>query len=245
MKRSLMLLSPLMLTLATGAKGCKPKDQQDVVVDDVIEIAPPSVTLQVAGIEPAYGTANQSFSAEILGSGFARGAQVQIGSSLLNGVSFVGESVLDLAIPPLPVGRYDVTVINPDGKRATLRNGLTLQDAAPPAGPPCPSVTVYFDFDSYTVKPEGRAQLDSFAACVRNADAQVRVEGHCDERGTTEYNLALGQRRADAVNRYMTGLGVPKTRVQAVSYGEERPASMGSGDDAWAKNRRAEISASR
>lgn len=245
MKRSLLLLSPLLLTLATGAKGCKPKDQQDVVVDDPIDIAPPLVTLQVAGIDPAYGTANRSFSAEILGSGFARSAQVQLETTQLPGVTFVGESVLDVAIPPLPAGSYDVTVVNPDGKRATLRKGLTLQEAAPPPGPPCAPITVYFDFDSYTVKPEGRTQLDSFASCVRSADAQVRIEGHCDERGTTEYNLALGQRRADAVNRYMGGLGVPKNRVQAVSYGEERPALAGSTEDAWSRNRRAEISASR
>lgn len=144
-------------------------------------------------------------------------------------------------VPSLPAGAYDVTVINPDGKRSTLRGGLTLQ-AEGPKPIACAPLTVYFDLDSSTVKADSKAALDTFAACVRNAQVQVRIEGHCDERGTTEYNLSLGQRRADGIARYLGGLGVPKNWMQTVSYGEERPAMSGGGEDAWGRNRRAELS---
>lgn len=241
MRRALLVLSPILVPFLFGMTGCKPKIKDSVVVDDHIEIAPPTVTLQVAGIDPAFNTANQSFLADIFGSGFAKGATVQIGSFTVGNVAFQADSSLGISVPAMPAGSYDVTVINPDGKRATLRNGLTLQAEAP-KGPACPPLTVYFDLDSSMVKAESKAQLDGFAACVRSAQVQVRVEGHCDERGTTEYNLSLGQRRADAVSRYLGGTGIPKTWVQSVSYGEERPAVMGGGEDAWARNRRAELS---
>ncbi len=101
---------------------------------------------------------------------------------------------------------------------------------------------VYFDFDSYVVKDEGRAVIDKQARRLV-ADSKVRmvVEGHTDERGGREYNLALGQRRAEAVVKALTLLGGKESQLEAVSFGMERPSADGGNEAAWAKNRRAEL----
>ena len=101
---------------------------------------------------------------------------------------------------------------------------------------------VYFDFDSYVVKDEFQPVVASHARRL-NANRQLRmvVEGHTDERGGSEYNLALGQRRAEAVVKSMQLLGAGAGQLEAVSFGKERPAAAGSDEAAWAKNRRAEL----
>jgi peptidoglycan-associated lipoprotein len=101
---------------------------------------------------------------------------------------------------------------------------------------------VYFDFDSFVVKEEFRGLIDGHAKAL-NADRKKRVvvEGHTDERGGREYNLALGQKRAEAVTRSLALLGATDAQLEAVSFGEERPAAQGSDEAAWAKNRRAEL----
>lgn len=99
--------------------------------------------------------------------------------------------------------------------------------------------TVYFEYDSNVVKDEFRALLQAHAKyLVENRDARVSIEGHTDERGSREYNLALGQRRAEAVKRVLTVLGVPEARVETVSFGEEKPEAAGGSEQAWSKNRR-------
>lgn len=99
---------------------------------------------------------------------------------------------------------------------------------------------VFFGFDRYDLTPDARSTLDMQAAWMKtNANVTVSIEGHCDERGTREYNLALGERRASAVSDYLQTLGVPATRVSTISYGKERPEDPASNEEAWAKNRRA------
>jgi peptidoglycan-associated lipoprotein len=99
---------------------------------------------------------------------------------------------------------------------------------------------VYFGFDKYDLTAESRATLDAQAKWLAtNAAVNVTVEGHCDERGTREYNLALGDRRANAVKNYLVAQGVAAARVTTVSYGKERPMVLGHDEEAWAKNRRA------
>jgi peptidoglycan-associated lipoprotein len=101
--------------------------------------------------------------------------------------------------------------------------------------------TVHFAFDSYELSEEARRLLQDNAKWLRdNPGHVIRVEGHCDERGTIEYNLALGERRASAVRDYLAGLGVDPSRLRIVSYGEEVPADPGHDEEAWRKNRRAE-----
>ena len=101
---------------------------------------------------------------------------------------------------------------------------------------------VYFDFDSFIVKDEFRPVIEGNAKVMTsNKQRRMVVEGHTDERGSREYNLALGQKRAEAVLKSMALLGVGNSQVEAVSFGEERPAAQGSDEAAWAKNRRAEL----
>ena len=102
---------------------------------------------------------------------------------------------------------------------------------------------VYFDYDSYVIKPEFQALIDAHARYIRaDRNRKVVIEGHTDERGGREYNLALGQRRAEAVRRALGLLGVADSQVEAVSFGKEKPAVAGGDEATWAKNRRAEIS---
>ncbi len=101
---------------------------------------------------------------------------------------------------------------------------------------------VYFDYDSFTLKPEARAVLERNAAHLQaNKTFKVQLEGHTDERGGREYNLALGQKRAEAVRRALTLLGVSDAQLEAVSFGKEKPAVTGADEAAYAKNRRVEI----
>lgn len=102
--------------------------------------------------------------------------------------------------------------------------------------------TVYFGYDSSDLDPDARAALQANADWLKNNPGyRVVVAGHCDERGTIEYNLALGLRRAEVTIGYLADLGVPTAGLRPTSFGEERPAELGSGEAAWAKNRRAEF----
>jgi peptidoglycan-associated lipoprotein len=101
---------------------------------------------------------------------------------------------------------------------------------------------IFFDFDKSDLKPEAKATLKNKAAWLRDHAAYViRIEGHCDERGTAEYNLALGERRAHAAKKFLMALGVEEHRMSGISYGEEKPADPGHNEEAWAKNRRDEF----
>ncbi len=103
--------------------------------------------------------------------------------------------------------------------------------------------TVYFALDSWSLDDGARAALDANARVLRdNASLSITVEGHCDERGTVEYNQALGEKRAEAVKQYFADAGIAMSRMVTVSYGKERPSDEGHDDAAWAKNRRAEFS---
>jgi peptidoglycan-associated lipoprotein len=98
---------------------------------------------------------------------------------------------------------------------------------------------VFFDFDKSDIKPEGQKTLEKQAAWLKKyPNVTVTVEGHCDDRGTREYNLALGERRATAVKKALVALGIPANRISTISYGKERPAVVGDNEAAWAQNRR-------
>jgi peptidoglycan-associated lipoprotein len=102
--------------------------------------------------------------------------------------------------------------------------------------------SVYFDYDSNAVKDEFRGLIQAHARYLTDQrEPRIRIEGNCDERGSREYNLALGQRRAEAVKKVMTVLGVAEQRIETVSFGEEKPVATGHDEKAWAQNRRADI----
>jgi peptidoglycan-associated lipoprotein len=103
-----------------------------------------------------------------------------------------------------------------------------------------PSDRVFFALDSYSLDDKDRAVLDAQAAWLqRNPNVRVTIEGHCDERGTREYNLALGDRRANAAKNYLAARGIAPSRMTTISWGKERPEALGSDEESWAKNRRA------
>ena len=117
-----------------------------------------------------------------------------------------------------------------------------------PAPPPPPELkeaqlkTVYFDFDKFNLRADAKADLDfNFALLQQFPDVIIKIEGHCDERGTIEYNLSLGEKRANTAQDYLAGLGVDAARISVISYGKERPIDPGHTEEAWGKNRRAEF----
>jgi peptidoglycan-associated lipoprotein len=121
------------------------------------------------------------------------------------------------------------------------------QAPAPKAAPVMPAPSgwniaqnnIYYEFDKSTLTPMAQDTLMRHAAWLReNADATVTIEGHCDERGTNEYNLALGDRRADSAKAFLVDLGIASSRLTTISYGEERPLCMQQDEECWAKNRR-------
>jgi peptidoglycan-associated lipoprotein len=126
---------------------------------------------------------------------------------------------------------------------------VTPEPAPPPAPEPpvpVPAVTagdftdVFFDLDSYTLRDDAKVSLDNAAKLLRDhAEVNLTIEGHCDERGTVEYNQALGEKRSNAARDYLVNAGVSAVRVQTLSYGKERPFAEGHDESAWAQNRRA------
>jgi len=138
---------------------------------------------------------------------------------------------------------------------ASSQPSVEAPPAAAPAAPaaaeePAPAprtaeiapTSVYFAFDSAELSPESRATLQTlFDLARQRPDQDIRIEGNCDERGTREYNLALGQRRADAAKSYLVNLGLDASRIRAVSYGKERPRALGDDEAAWSQNRRDDL----
>jgi peptidoglycan-associated lipoprotein len=138
-----------------------------------------------------------------------------------------GMSGMDPALGPLDGVGYPAGSMNPDD----------LQIAASQFD------VVYFAYDSSQISGSERPKLEQVADYLRaNPGLGLIVEGHCDERGSSEYNLALGERRAQAVRAYLIGLGIPADVIRTVSYGEEQPASFGHDEASWSKNRRASFS---
>lgn len=242
-----MRRSFLFVALATVfAIGCKKEKPPEPVDPPPVT---PTVRVQVISVDPSVVDVGQPFSAQIFGSGFQDGAEVLIGTTRIAAVERYDSNTLEVSSPPLPAGSHDVTVKNTDGTSHTLRNAVAVRNQAPPpdptAGLSCDSITINFDFDSSSLTPVARGVLSENLLCFTTGGGTVRIEGHSDERGTTAYNLALGQRRANTIQRWMATQGVPASRLKTVSWGEERPADPGHNEAAWARNRRADISAPR
>ena len=127
------------------------------------------------------------------------------------------------------------------GQRA-VTPGTIDANAGNAAGPANVAKVIYFDYDSYAIKPEFQSALDAHAKFMStNKTRKMAIEGHTDDRGGREYNLALGQKRSEAVRRALALLGVTDAQIEAVSFGKEKPAKVGSDEASWALNRRAEI----
>jgi len=152
------------------------------------------------------------------------------------------------ASAPAPSG----AVVGPSAAADSTPRRVAAPLGAPVAAPTRPAPrefvtipelrTIHFDFDKYDIRPEDAKTLDTNAAWLKaNANHLVLIEGHCDERGTNEYNVALGERRAKAAMNYLVAQGVRANRVTIVSYGEERPLCREHDEACWSQNRRAEF----
>jgi peptidoglycan-associated lipoprotein len=131
------------------------------------------------------------------------------------------------------------------GEDIPISDAPTLQFIEPSPEDRLVLKNIYFDFDKSTIKGEFQQVLEGIAGWLNQSpEKQLLIEGHCDERGTNEYNLALGERRSLSVRRYLVGLGISPDRLHTISYGEEKPADPGHGEASWSKNRRAEFKVS-
>ena len=136
----------------------------------------------------------------------------------------------------------DRDVVSGKGKRAGLNGGNSSLRPWEIEGNPLYNRIVYFDFDKSDVRNDARELITKHSAFLsKNPSIRVRLEGHADERGSREYNIGLGERRAQAVRRLMLFQGVTDRQLESISYGEERPAVEGHDEAAWAKNRRVEL----
>jgi peptidoglycan-associated lipoprotein len=146
----------------------------------------------------------------------------------------------------VPVEDKSATAVVPPGGTPGTQSSVAPVAAdtasSTAAGPANVSRIIYFDYDSNVIKPQFQSLLEGHARFLKaNARRKISIEGHTDERGGREYNLALGQRRSEAVRRALGLLGVPDGQMEAVSFGKEKPVALGSDEAAWAQNRRAEI----
>jgi peptidoglycan-associated lipoprotein len=137
------------------------------------------------------------------------------------------------AVPPKPVTGVDLT-----GDKPAPSFADPLRDPASPLS----QRSVYYDFDKYDVKDEYKPMIEAHAAYLRaNRAVKMLIQGNTDERGSREYNIALGQRRAESVKRMLMLLGVAEEQAEAVSLGEEKPKELGHSEEAWARNRRSDM----
>lgn len=130
----------------------------------------------------------------------------------------------------------------PSGTRATPQPGTATVTPVGPGADSAPQFgAIYFEFDSTTLSADARTVLERLGTWMLKNPTRLVIEGHADDRGTTEYNIALGQRRAQIIAEYLQRLGVKEQSLQTISYGEERPAVDGEDESAWAQNRRGEL----
>ena len=146
-------------------------------------------------------------------------------------------------VTPTPSPEPSPIVEPVEPKEKPSEQTIPGDDAAkPPSTEPIPDIgAIYFAFDSYDLTDQARMTLSQNAQWLKqNTNLKIRVEGNCDERGTVEYNLALGEKRANVVKDYYISLGISANRIQTISYGKERPVDPSHTEDAWAKNRRSD-----
>jgi peptidoglycan-associated lipoprotein len=161
---------------------------------------------------------------------------------LLAAAALAGCSSTPLNDVPVENKAAQPTAPQPPAAQSQVAPVTTGADQGTDQGPRNVARIIYFDFDSNMIKPEFQPIIEGHARFLRaNPQRHIFIEGHTDERGSREYNLALGQRRAEAVRNALKLLGVQDSQVEAVSFGKEKPVDPASNEEAWAKNRRAEI----
>jgi len=161
-------------------------------------------------------------------------------SRILRGLAVSSLALILAACSSVPLDESDSA--RTDTRAGTDPSTGVVMDPFDSASPLSQERSVYFDFDSYVVADQYRDLVEMHSTYLRdNPQQDIRIEGHADERGGTEYNLALGQRRSEAVARMMNLLGVNRNQVETISYGKERPRALGNTEADYAENRRADI----
>lgn len=245
MPRSLRLLLNFALILCIptlfAAKGkCRKPPPVDTDTDAEVDVQVPdvAVALQIVTVSPSQVPPATPTPVRLYGAAFEQGANVFVGAFRVADARVTDPNTIEFTAPGLPEGSHDVRVANPDGKEATLRQGIRAVAASGDAS--CALMAMYFELDSATLAPTVVQALNASLPCLRSKGT-VRLEGHADERGTTDYNVALAQRRAESIQRWLTSQGIPIGNLPVLSYGEERPADPGHNEAAWAKNRRVDM----
>jgi peptidoglycan-associated lipoprotein len=237
------MLRVLAIAALLGAAGCKKKHPEVVETPPPVRVNPPAQVLQVVTVSPNVVGNGRPTSVMVVGAGFQQGAMVRVGEIPATSATWRNPNQLEVQLPPLELGSYDVAVVNPDATESVLASGLSVRASGPPelAIEDCRRIVVFFGTDEDEIPADARQALDNALGCWRSLEVPIKVDGHADERGTTDYNLALGQRRALAVREYLVTAGLPRTRLPITSYGEENPLDKGWGEQAWAQNRRVEL----
>ena len=165
-----------------------------------------------------------------------------MGGQKTRGVDVIDDGELSFRVSENePVGRHDIKVTTPAGEVALLTDAFLVKQP-PSSDSDCALLTVRFDFNETSLTDAARGSLAANAECLESQrSTRVQLVGHADERGSTLYNLSLGQRRADSVRQYLVNLGIEEGRLSTLSYGEERPEMQGQTEQAWSLNRRVEF----
>lgn len=234
-RRPFLLLAVLPALLALSACP-KPKPPEPPVTD------PSEGAVRIDSISPSSTTEGQPVTVTMSGVGFVDGSKVYLGTTAARGVDVYATDELTFrASETLLAGEYDVRMVTPTGDQDVAASSFRV-DPRPEEPVDCELVTVFFDFSESKLTEGTRNALTNNAECIEQQGlSSVRIEGHADERGSTIFNLSLGEERAEAARDYLIDLGVSRDVFSIVSYGEERPSERGSGEDVWSRNRRAEF----
>lgn len=218
--------------------GCpKPKPPPAPVPE-----APARAAIAIEDVAPVETTQGVGVTVHLMGYGFVAGSEVELGGQKTRGVDIIDDGELSFRVSEDErAGRHDIKVTTPTGEVALLK-GAFLVKQPPSNDSDCDLLTVRFEFNETSLTDSARGALAANAECME-AQGAIRVQllGHADERGSTLYNLSLGQRRADSVRQYLVNLGVDEARLSTLSYGEERPEMQGQSEQAWTLNRRVEF----
>jgi peptidoglycan-associated lipoprotein len=251
-KRRIWLIT-LGFSLMLLAAGCKKK-----AVEPPPPPPPPPPVTKPAPPQPAVSLSAEPSSIERGKSATLKWTSSNADSASLNqGIGTVQTSG-SREVFPTQTTRYTIEVKG-EGGTASASAEVTVRTPPPPPPPAAPSKTfsqslnervrdAYFDYDKANIRPDAEDALRSNAAALKEvfgqfSDGRVTIEGHCDDRGTNEYNLALGDRRSTAARDFLVNLGVPASKVSTVSYGEERPQCTEENEGCWQRNRRAHFAA--
>jgi peptidoglycan-associated lipoprotein len=236
-----LILFPALVLLVTGCE--KPPTKEIAAAEAALEAASEAEA-------PRYAPEEYSSAEQMLTQAYAEVKEEKYSEAKASAISArqLAEIARDAALKKKPGDKEEVGLREGDTKfgesgfteevlaaatgKGALGEGVTISQLS----------TVYFDFDEYILTEEARETLNENAEWLReHPGAKIQIEGHCDERGTVEYNLALGQKRAESTRDYLVTLGIGTKQISTISYGEEVPVDPDHNEQAWVKNRRAEF----